>query len=153
MEIRFDHMAFGGTAVILSALCAIAYCICKNRKKHRAQQPRTPWYPGPVIMQTPSPYVPWISPMNNFNHPMNHINPMDIVIDPRQQTALFMQQRPPPYDGLIAERQNSRFTELTVNSATTTPTSTAAQGQRPERPRLPSPRMINSERSIPGPTN
>ena len=156
MEIRFDHLAFGGTAMIILALCAAAYCVCKSRKRHKAQQTQHqgPWYPGPIIMPTPSPYVPWMNPMNNFNHPMNNFNPMEIVFDPRQQAAMFMPQRPPPYEGRIAERQDNRFTELAVNNTVTaTPPNAVAQGQRPDRPRLPSPqrsRMINNTRAIPG---
>ena len=154
MEVRFDHLAFGGTAMILITLCAIVYCICKGKRKNKAQQnqqPRT-WYPGPIIMPTPSPYVPWMHPMQNL--PMNRYGQMDIIFDPQQQAALYRPQRPPPYDGHIAEQQDCRFTELTVNNNTTSPT--GGQGQRPERPRLPSPqrnRLINPNRSIQETTN
>ena len=162
MEVRLDHMAFGGTAMIIILICAVLYCTCRRKRRSRnqqiqqIQQTRT-WYPGPIIMPPPSTYAPWMHPMTNFQHPMHSYGQMELLFDPHQQAAMYRPQRPPPYDGgRNADHQDTgRFTELPVtNNTTATPTS--SQGERLEMPRLPSPhrtRMINPARSIQETTN
>ena len=126
-EIRFDHLAWGGTAFFIIILALAFYWSCKsmrkrkprNQQSHLVQSHQCCQGQPPICPQMMPPYQQWPIPINQFLPAMtNQWIPMEMIRPQNIPTAF----------------DNTRFTEI-QESRTPTPAGNAPPA-RPPQPRL-----------------